>query len=299
MRLQRFSHFYAELGSSSIQKIDSQILAQNDISLFIKRDDLLHPIISGNKWRKLKHLILEIESKGITKICAMGGAYSNLLHSLAYLGRRLGWQVELIVRGYPEQALSPTLQDAVKWGATIRFANRVEFRNLRERAPDLDDDVYWIPEGGFHQLALKGTAESLMEMESTYDFIVMATATGASLAGLSLGANQKRLKAKVKGISVLNNADQVRADIGKLLPQETERPEVISGYDFGGYAKSTPELFDFIEQIETQYNIPLEPVYSGKSFYAVMDLVSKSYFPSGSKVLLIHCGGLQGKRGFE
>jgi len=296
MRLLKVSHFFAELGNSPIQSLVDPVVSKNGVRLDIKRDDLLHPIISGNKWRKLKHLLLHIESHDFRKIAVMGGPYSNLLHTLSYLGYRLGWSVELWVRGYAEQALTPTLRDATKWGATIRYVNRVAFRELREQAPKLDDDVFWIPEGGFHELALKGTVESLMEINNIYDFVIMATATGTSLAGLSLGAGKSMSSAKVIGISVLNNAEQILADIDELLPRHIQRPELISGYEFGGYAKSSCNLDRFIDEFETDHGIALEPVYSGKSFFATMDLVNKGYFPRDSRVLLIHCGGLQGKR---
>jgi len=299
MRLLKVSHFFAELGNSPIFSIVDPVVIKNGVHLDIKRDDLLHPVISGNKWRKLKHLLLHIESRGFKKIAAMGGPYSNLLHALSYIGYRLGWSVELWVRGYPEQALTPTLLDATKWGATIRYVNRVEFRELREQPPHLDGDVFWIPEGGFHELALKGTVESLMEVNSVYDFVLLATATGTSLAGLSLGAKYSMPSTKVVGISVLNNAEQVLTDINELLPQPIRRPELISGYEFGGYAKSSSKLDQFINDFKRDHDIALEPVYSGKSFFATIDLVNKGYFPRGSRVLLIHCGGLQGNRKTE
>jgi 1-aminocyclopropane-1-carboxylate deaminase len=296
MPLARFAHLFGEIHPSPVQPLKISSIQDKNYKLFLKRDDLLHSVISGNKWRKLKHLLLSIESQGYHKISAMGGPYSNLLHSLAYLGRRLNWSVELVVRGYAEQPLTPMLKDALRWGATIRYVDRVTFRQLRERAPDLPDDVFWFAEGGYHPLALKGTAESLMELTDQYDAIITATATGTCLAGLALGAWQRGFRARIIGISVLNNAAQVTADIERLLPDNVPRPEVISGYEFGGYAKTSPQLLVFMAEFEANQQVPLEPTYSGKSFYGTFDLIKRGYFKENSRILLIHCGGLQARR---
>ncbi len=328
MSLQKVSHFYSELSNSSIENIEHPDLCIQDVQLDIKRDDCLHSIVSGNKWRKLKHVLLTIESSGYKKVASMGGMYSNLLHALSYLCYRLGWQLDLLVRGHPQQKLTPALMDAVKWGARLNYINRENFRKLRSSPPDLDKDVFWIPEGGFHELSLKGTAESIMELPGYYDYIVMATATGASLAGISCGIQKRKLNTRVIGISVLNNASQLRNDIAMMLHQcsaydertaftqdavsagaplidvpltdvpltGSQMPIVVSGFEFGGYAKKNDTLIQFIAEFESDYDIPLEPVYSGKSFYATCELIKQGFFRKGSKILLIHCGGLQGKR---
>ncbi|WP_444995071.1 1-aminocyclopropane-1-carboxylate deaminase/D-cysteine desulfhydrase [Aliikangiella sp. IMCC44359] len=296
MRLSRVSHFFSELNTSFIQPIPLSIAQEKCVYLDVKRDDLLHPIVSGNKWRKLKHLLLHIESLGVNKIAVMGGPYSNLVHALAYIAYRLDWSIQLFIRGYSEQALTPTLIDASRWGAEIIYVNRIEYRQMRNKPPTLENNIFWIEEGGFHHLALKGTAEIFMEISSPYDYVVMATATGATLAGLSVGVKKKKSDTKIIGISILNNAAQVSMDISNLLKAGEQLPQIISGYEFGGYAKKTAALIDFIQHFSSDYNIELEPIYSGKAFYAVNDLITHDYFPRGSKVLLIHCGGLQGNR---
>lgn len=296
MRLNKVSHFFGELEHSYLQSISLPILRQHQLQLIIKRDDCLHPVVSGNKWRKLKHLLLDIEAKGYRHLAVMGGPYSNLIHALAYLTYRLGWQLELYVRAYPEQALTPTLKDALKWGAHIHYVNRQQFSDYRNQPPVINDDIYWLTEGAFHPNALKGSAETMMELELHYDYIVTACATGIGIAGLQLGVEMRGWTSQVVGISVLNNSDAVRQQIAEILPGNDRQPTLLSGYEFGGFAKSNKTLQAFIEQWQAQHEIELEPVYSGKSFFATMSLIEQRYFEPGSKILLIHCGGLQGKR---
>lgn len=296
MQLKKVSHFFAEIAASNLQSISIPIVAPQNLSLTVKRDDCLHPIVSGNKWRKLKHLLLDIEAKGYRHLAVMGGAYSNLIHALAYLTYRLGWRLELYVRAYPQQALTPTLKDAVRWGANIHYVNREQFRLFRAQPPTLADDVFWVAEGGFHSLALKGTAETLMELTQEYDYIVTACATGAGIAGLQCGIEMRGLSSQVIGISVLNNSQAVRQEIKEILPKNYRQPTIISGYEFGGYAKCSEKLESFIDNWERTQGIILEPIYSGKSFYGTIDLIGKNFFKPNSKILLIHCGGLQGKR---
>jgi 1-aminocyclopropane-1-carboxylate deaminase len=302
------------LNCGVVQSLQSSHLTQHDIRLDIKRDDLIHPIISGNKWLKLKHLLFKLESQGIKKLAVMGGAYSNLLHSLSYICFVLGWELTLYVRGYPKQKLTPMLQDAVTWGATICYQDRLSFRALRDNSPTLADDVYWINEGGYNLLALQGCADSLAELKNCdtsieradlerqaniqikpYDYIIIASATGTSLAGYCLGIAQLKLKTKAMGIAVLKNDDEIETHVKALVP-DLPQPTVIKGFEFGGYAKKNAELESFIENFEQQHQIPLEPIYTGKSFYATFKLIEQGYFAKGSRLLLIHSGGLQGKR---
>ncbi|TQV72903.1 pyridoxal-phosphate dependent enzyme [Aliikangiella marina] len=296
MRLSKFHHIFAEINAIAPQIVTNAVTIEHDVTLQIKRDDLLHPVVSGNKWRKLKHTLMAIENQGMSKLVAMGGPYSNLLHSLAYLCYRLGWHLKVLIRAYPEQPLTPMLNDIKRWGAEIEFVDRKTFRTLRENPPECADDEFWINEGGFGETALKGTMETLMEFNQLPDYLIMATATGASIAGLAMGCQSLKRSIKVIGISVLNNALQVAKDIQNLLPPEVEQPEIISGFEFGGYAKSSSALDTFIANFEKQTSIPLEKVYSGKSFYATMSLIEQGYFRKGSHIALIHCGGLQGKR---
>ena len=295
MPIQKVAHLFSLLQHAPIQNIKLSTSSAKNIQLDIKRDDLIHSVISGNKWRKLKHVLLEIEAQGFNKVAVMGGMFSNLLHSVSYIGMLLGWQVKLYVRGHKGQKLSPMLQDAIRWGAKIEYVSRVNYSELRDNPPSLDDDVFWIAEGGYDQLAIKGCIESFMELSQVYDYIVMASATGTSLAGYCQGVAKLSLATKVIGIAVLNNDDEILNHVQNLT-HKIPQPVVIKDFTFGGYAKTSQKLNSFIMEFEKLFSVPLEPVYSGKAFFAVMALIDKGYFPTASKILLIHSGGLQGKR---
>ena len=297
MQYKNVSQIFSFIQNSPVQRFSLDIAESRGILLDIKREDLLHPVISGNKWRKLKYLLLSIEAKGFRKVATMGGAYSNFIHSLSYVCHLLGWQCDLHIRAFPEQAPTPTLIDCMRWGANLHFADRKEFRELRNKQPQLPDDVLWIAEGGMHELSMLGLQEIMMELNYQYDYIVIATATGTSVAGLIKGTKVYQPNAKIIGISVLNNAEQQRQDIIHLVADPSQDWSIVEGYEFGGFAKSNLDLTTFILQVSQQHNITLEPVYSGKSFYAVTDMIRKGKFADNSKILLVHCGGLQGARG--
>ena len=296
MKETQVSHLFSIIQNSPIQSIKENSFSAKDIRLDIKRDDLIHSIISGNKWRKLKYLLLFIEKQGYRRVASMGGAYSNFLHVLAYVSSRLGWSCDLYVRAYEKQPLTPTLEDCLKWGAKIKFTDRDEFKHLRKIPPKMDDNIFWITEGGMADQAIFGLSEIFMELRKSYDYICMATATGTSIAGLIKGAQIYQPQSKIIGISVLNNADEQRNNVINLIGQTKGDWEIIEGYEFSGFAKKDKQLTKFVSNFSLSHNIPLEPVYSGKSFFAVKDLITTDYFDAGAKVLLIHCGGMQGKK---
>jgi 1-aminocyclopropane-1-carboxylate deaminase len=290
-----------QLAQSCIQNIKLEPELAGSYQLDIKRDDLIHPIISGNKWRKLKFLLRDIESKGIKRIAAMGGRHSNFLHALAYACHRLDWHCQFFVRGYPEQPLTPTLLDCKSWGADIQFCDRTGFKLLREQGPELEDGIYWIPEGGLQFESTQGIAEIIAELPEGYDYIVIASATGTSVAGLVKGwdkflANQRAVQRKVIGIAVLNNQQQQKLDVTDLIADSEQAWEIKSGYEFGGFAKNSEVLDQFCQQFFKTHKIAIEPIYTGRSFYAVFDLMRQGYFKQNSRILLIHSGGMQGAR---
>jgi len=281
---------------SPIQTISNSIIKKAKIRLDIKRDDLIHPVISGNKWRKLQGMVELMAGNGITKLATMGGRYSNFLHALAFVAQKLQWQCDFYIRGYPEQTLTPTLKDIGQWGSRIHYVDRQAFKALRRQAPPLENGVYWLAEGGLSQSALTGFIAMVKRLDTQYDVIIIASATGTSVAGLALGVKQARLDTKVIGISVLNNLSEQCQNIEALVQGEKTNWRLKSSYEFSGFAKTNLELIDFMQGFEGEFNIPLEKVYSGKSFYATLDLIEKGYFPEQSRILLIHCGGLQGRR---
>jgi 1-aminocyclopropane-1-carboxylate deaminase len=286
---------------SILTKIDDPLLAQYQIELWMKRDDLLHPIISGNKWRKLKFILDHALSLSSDKLISMGGAYSNHLHALAYVGKILGLKTLGFIRGERPETLTPTLIDMQNWGMELRFVSRSDYRLLRQHQgchdlPGLKPQQYWLPEGGAQPLALKGIAELVNEIDILYDIICMPCGTGTTLAGILDAAPDS---VSVMGFAALNNAGFLRADVESLLPTPRANWLINQDYHFGGFAKTNALLMAFIEDFEYKTGIPLEPVYTGKMMYALYDLITKHTFKPGRRIIAVHTGGLQGKRGFS
>ncbi len=303
---------------SILTKIDDPLLLQYQIELWMKRDDLLHPVISGNKWRKLKYSLDHALSLGADTLISMGGAYSNHLHALAYAGKVLGLKTVGLVRGEKPETLTPTLQDMTKWGMDLEFVSRAEYRQLRQYKnwhaphqlpadlrhthhprrylPGLKPRQYWLPEGGAQILALKGVAELVAEVENPCDTLCVPCGTGTTLAGI---INAVPEQVSVLGFAALKNADFLTAEVETMLSQSCNNWQINLDYHFGGFAKTDAGLNAFIENFELKTTIPLEPVYTGKMMYAVYDLIKKHYFNPGERIIAVHTGGLQGKRGFS
>ncbi|WP_349025395.1 pyridoxal-phosphate dependent enzyme [Methyloglobulus sp.] len=285
---------------SALTKIDDPLLEKHDVNLWLKRDDLLHPVISGNKWRKLKYNLNEALSLGADTIISMGGAYSNHLHVLAYVGKILDLKTIGIIRGERPTSLTPTLEDMENWGMDLRFIPRSDYRHYRsyrhwQDLPGLKPNQFWLPEGGATGLALKGVAELVEEIDIPYDTLCVACGTGTTFAGL---INAVSKEVSVLGLAALKNADFLQSDVQSLLTGEFHLWEIFHAYHFGGFAKLNPKLALFMTEFEQKTSIPLEPVYTGKMLYGLYDLISKDYFKPGHRVIAIHTGGLQGKRGY-
>jgi 1-aminocyclopropane-1-carboxylate deaminase len=272
-----------------------------DLELWIKRDDRLHPIISGNKWRKLRYILEDAIASEAHTLVSMGGAYSNHLHALAYAGKQLGLRTIGYIRGERTGPLTPTLQDCQDWGMELRFVSRAAYRLLRQyREPDdlpgIRPGQYWLPEGGAQPLALKGVAELVEEINMPFDVLCLPCGTGTTLAGCvaALGGAKTAV-----GFAALKNADFLTADVESLLPTPYTNWQINPHYHFGGFAETTSELLNFISRFELMQQIPLEPVYTGKMMYGVYDMIAKGGFDPGQRIVAVHTGGLQGKRGFN
>ena len=286
---------------SILTKIDDPLLDQYQIKLWIKRDDLLHPIISGNKWRKLKYTLDHALSEGADTLISMGGAYSNHLHALAYVGKALGLKTIGLVRGEQPETLTPTLSDLQNWGMVLKFVSRFDYRLLRQYKgcydlPGLKPRQYWLPEGGAQALALKGVAELVNEIDVTYDILCVPCGTGATLAGI---IDMVPDQVSVMGFAALKNAEFLQTDVESLLPRPCSNWQINMDYHFGGFAKTSAELMTFMADFEFKTGIPLEPVYTGKMIYAIYNLITKHTFKPGQRIIAVHTGGLQGKRGFN
>ena len=272
------------------------------IQLWIKREDLLHPEVSGNKFRKLKYNLLEAKRQGKTSILTFGGAHSNHISATAAAGKIFGFPTLGIIRGEElenlEEKWSPTLRYASSCGMKFEFVSREEYRRkdseeflqgLRAKYPE----AFLIPEGGTNEFAIKGCEEILSETDRDFNFICASVGTGGTLAGL---INASETDQRMLGFSSLNS-DHLKKDISQLVGKENW--DVIDGFHFGGYAKVNADLVKFMNDFRKNYKIILDPVYTGKLVFGIFELVKQGFFPENSRILAIHTGGLQGIEGMN
>ena len=281
------------------------LLKEKDLHLFVKREDQLDPIISGNKFRKLKYNLQAALESGHHTILTFGGAYSNHIHAIAYGGKQFGFKTIGIIRGEPTEPINPTLKDALAFGMELRYINREVYRHKSE--PDFlanlknqYGDFFLVPEGGSNVLAVKGCEELISDIEHDFDFICCACGTGGTLAGIICGL---RGETKALGFPVLKGGEFLKKEISDLALSYSKKNysnwRLITDFHFGGYAKFDWGLISFINDFKAKHDIPLDPVYTGKMMYGIFDLIKNDFFPPGSRIMAIHTGGLQGIRGFN
>lgn len=277
-----------------------QINFPNNINLAIKREDLLHPHISGNKFRKLKYNVLEAKKQEAESLLTFGGAYSNHIAATAAAGKEYGLKTIGVIRGeelVDKVKSNPTLSFAEDCGMEFVFVSREDYRKKTEeefigKLREELGDFYLVPEGGTNQLAVKGCEEILTNGDEAFDYIICAVGTGGTISGV---INTSKSHQKVLGFPALK-AD-LSVDIAKFAQQDNWA--LITDYHFGGYAKVNEELVAFINDFYAKTNIPLDPVYTGKAVFGVIDLIERGYFPDDSRILMIHTGGLQGIAGMN
>lgn len=272
-----------------------------NVTLVIKRDDLIHPIVSGNKFRKLKYNLRQAKAENLGTLLTFGGAYSNHIAAVAFAGKEHGFKTVGIIRGNELQngfAQNPTLQFAHDCGMQFDFVSRDDYRkkldvDFIEKLTSKWGRFYAIPEGGTNALAVLGCQEILQEEDSKFDFVCCCVGTGGTISGL---INSAQPHQKILGFPALKG-DFLTEEICKFATND--RWELIGDYNFGGYAKISNELVDFINRFLLETGIPLDPIYTGKMVFGVIDLIRKHYFPKNSKILVIHTGGLQGIDGMN
>lgn len=278
-----------DLRRAVVQELLLPELAVNNIKAGVLRIDKIHATVSGNKWFKLKYALQEAMSLHKNTIVTFGGAYSNHLVATAYACAQLGLQSTGIVRGEKPAELSPSLQDCLSYGMELQFVSRDEYREKNAQFPG----AYVIPEGGASRLGAQGAADMLdLAVPGEYSHVCCSVGTGTMMAGLITAAP------RVEGFSALKIAAGSNS-IEQFIESTTGRSGNYSlhyNYHFGGYARKTPELIRFMNDFYSQTGIPLDFVYTAKLLYGVLDLAQKGYFPNGSKLLIIHSGGLQGNR---
>lgn len=273
----------------------------NGISLVIKREDLIHPFVSGNKFRKLKYNLLQAKTENQSTLLTFGGAYSNHIAAVAYAGKENGFQTIGVIRGdelADKIASNPTLKFAQECGMQFEFVSREAYR-LKTEAAFLEQlkhkfgSFYLIPEGGTNDLAVKGCEEILTQEDGIFDYVACSIGTGGTISGI---INSALPHQKILGFPALKG-DFLQDEIRNFV--RNDNWELILDYHFGGYGKVNSVLVDFINRFLEKTKIPLDPIYTGKMVFGVVDLIEKNYFPENSKILLIHTGGLQGIKGMN
>lgn len=278
-----------------------QITFPNSISVTIKREDLIHAVVSGNKFRKLKYNLLQAKTQNKKTLLTFGGAFSNHIAAVAFAAKENGFQSIGIIRGdelRDKITQNPTLKIAHECGMQFEFVSREAYR-LKNETTFLEGlkskfgDFFLIPEGGTNALAIKGCQEILTDEDREFDYICCAVGTGGTISGI---INSALPHQKVLGFPALKGdflQDEIRIFV------QNKNWELITEYHFGGYGKINEDLIRFINQFYKDNQIPLDPIYTGKMVFGVIDLIQKNFFPAQSNILLIHTGGLQGIHGMN
>ncbi len=292
--------FAMTIPPTPLQELQDSLFDAHQLKVFVKRFDLMHPHVSGNKIFKLKHNIAECKAQNKDNILTFGGAYSNHIIATAAIGKEHGIKTIGIIRGEETIPLNNVLTFAIECGMELHYITRERYRIKDTEAfisslTKQHGDFYLIPEGGANIHGIKGCMEMSNEIEIPFDYIALACGTGTTLAGISLSLNDNQ---KAIGIPVLKGAEFMQQSITNMRNQFSDQLGVKENfalhfdYHFGGYAKTNDALNGFIQDFIRNHFIPIEYVYTGKLFYAVFDLIKQGYFPKGSTLVVLHTGGL-------
>jgi len=273
----------------------------SNCTVYIKREDLIHPVISGNKFRKLKYNLIEAKAGNHTKLLTFGGAFSNHIAAAAFAAKENGFEIIGVIRGEELRdkiSDNPTLQFAQDCGMKFEFVSREQYRlktesQFIEQLKQKFGSFYLLPEGGTNDLAIKGCEEILTPTDVQFDYICCAAGTGGTISGI-INSSQKHQK--VIGFPALKG-DFLKDEICNFV--QNNRWELIHTYHFGGYGKVDTALIAFMNLFYEKTEILLDPIYTGKLMYGVVDLINTNYFPENSKILVIHTGGIQGIQGMN
>jgi len=284
-----------------IHEISDPILTDAGLRLIIKREDLNHPLVSGNKWWKLKYNLSEAKQNNFETLLTFGGAYSNHIYATAAAAHELGFKSIGIIRGEETHPLNPTLTFAREKGMHLHYVSRNDYRD--KTSPAFIHDMqnrfgkfYIIPEGGTNHYAIKGCIEFAKIISSVpADYVVLPVGTAGTISGIITGLQGAK---QIVGIPVLKNGTFLYDEINHWLKIFSSASygnwSLLTSYHHGGYAKTTPALLQFIAMMKDKHDLPLDPVYTGKLLWAVFEEIKKGNFKRGSTILAIHTGGLQG-----
>ena len=275
-------------------KINDPFLEERKITLFIKREDLIHPYIFGNKWHKLKYNLVEAEKQSQKTLLTFGGAFSNHIYAASAAGKLFGFKTIGIIRGEEHLPLNPVISFARQNGMIINYISRRDYRrktenDLIEKLHRVYGSFYLLPEGGSNQYAVKGCSEIPASIDVKYDYIAAAIGTGGTAAGLIAGVPNG---VKVLGFPVLKGAGFLEENMLKLLQGfadgKPDNYEIFFDYHFGGYAKSSDKLFSFITEIEKKIKFLPDRIYFGKMLYGIYDLIGKGHFPENKTIIALN-----------
>ena len=278
----------AILSLSQSQKVD------------LLRLDVLHPIVSGNKFYKLRFYIESAIENGASTVASFGGAYSNHIVALAFTAKEAGLKSIGYIRTNEDEPMTPSLEEAKSYGMELVYLGRLDFQSKKKyilQSSDTKTSCYFIDEGGYGTIGAKGAATILTEQDTThYDYIVCAVGTGTMLAGCINAASPNQ---KIIGITVLKNKDSIEAEINALLLIQNINSKpytLLHQFHQGGYAKTNPMMLDFMNRLWDTEKIPTDIVYTSKLLFGVEQLIQENYFEKDASILVIHSGGLQGNR---
>lgn len=264
----------------------------NELQIDILRDDLIHPIISGNKWRKLKYIVKKLEEDKGQTLVTFGGAFSNHLVATAFAGKLFGLKTIGFVRGNEKRDINAFEKMCLENDMALMHVDRTEYKDkssLFEEFKKTNPKAFYVGEGGRHPLALLGCAEIVKELNKEYDYIFLSLGTGTTMEGIVGECVNQNLKTKVIGISSLKN----NFELNEIMSQFPEKNwQIEHSYHRGKYAKNDVELEDFIQKFFLETGIQLEFVYTAKMMMAIQDFISKGFFKTSDKILCIHTGGL-------
>lgn len=286
-----------QLPPARITPLQKKLYQLRKVEVDVLRLDELHPFISGNKWFKLKAYLREAAEQGKGVILTFGGTFSNHIGATAAACRLCGFRSVGIIRGERAKVLSPLLQEAQEAGMALHFISRTAYRE--KAVPEAafsatgKEDVYVIAEGGYGPKGAEGARDMVPKgAGAAYTHLLAAVGTGTSLAGLAGAALPHQ---QVIGVSSMKNNYELEAAVARLLPRPAPYT-ILHDFHFGGYAKHTEALTDFMNACYAQTGVPTDFVYTAKLFFAADHLIEAGYFPPGSRLLLVHSGGLQGNR---
>ena len=269
----------------------------HDQKVDLLRLDVIHPIVSGNKFYKLRYYIELALKKGVSTVASFGGPYSNHIVALAYTAKEAGLKSIGYIRTNTDEPMTPSLKEAKAYGMELVYLGRTDFQTKKAailQSSEMNTDCYLIDEGGYGTIGAKGAATILTTQDTShYDYIICAVGTGTMLAGIINAADPQQ---KIIGIPVLKNEGSIESEINALLEDKNRPYTLLHQFHQGGYAKTNPTMLDFMNRLWDAEKIPTDIVYTSKLLFGVEQLINENYFEKDASILVIHSGGLQGNR---